>query len=226
VGQKLAWISMVLVTKAQRRSGIGTRLLNHCIEEVRADGAVAGLDATEQGRPIYLPLGFHDLYAISRWHVDRAIDRVIDAPAGVTLRPISQGDLPRLARYDRLLSGMHRPAILEHLALRQPCRAWIALSLAGEIVGFVLGREGRAATSLGPVVADSEAIALALIGRAVASADGPFILDIPQRHRAVQAWLKRHGATTPRGYMRMTLGEPGAIADPTYLFALAGPELG
>ena len=45
--------------------------------------------------------------------------------------------------------------------------------------GFVLGREGRVATSLGPVVADSEAIALALIARAAASAPGPFIIDVP-----------------------------------------------
>src|SRR5258708_5554945 len=49
LGEKLAWISMVLVTKARRRSGVGTDLLKRCIAEVQASGAVAGLDATEQG---------------------------------------------------------------------------------------------------------------------------------------------------------------------------------
>ena len=78
---------------------------------------------------------------------------------------------------------MERPAILAHLALRQPGRAWIAEDAAGRISGFVLGREGRVATSLGPVVADSEAIALALIARAAASAPGPFIIDVPEAHR-------------------------------------------
>jgi GNAT superfamily N-acetyltransferase len=62
LGDKLAWISMVLVTKARRRGGVGTGLLKRCIAEVQRSGAVAGLDATEQGRPIYLPLGFRDLY--------------------------------------------------------------------------------------------------------------------------------------------------------------------
>ena len=71
LGQKLAWISMVLVTKERRRGGLGTGLLKRCIDEVRSAGAVAGLDATEQGRPIYLPLGFRDLYRISRWHFDQ-----------------------------------------------------------------------------------------------------------------------------------------------------------
>jgi len=226
LGQKLAWISMVLVTKERRRGGLGTGLLKRCIDEVRSAGAVAGLDATEQGRPIYLPLGFHDLYPISRWHFDRVTGPAVLPPAGVTLRPIGPGDLPRLALYDRPLTGMERPAILAHLALRQPGRAWIAEDQAGKILGFVLGREGRVASSLGPVVADNEAIALALIAKAVVSAPGPFIIDVPRAHRTVQAWLKAQGATTPRGYMRMTLGEAKGLGDPANLFALAGPELG
>ena len=226
LGQRLAWISMVLVTRERRRSGLGTALLKRCIEEVRSAGAVAGLDATEQGRPIYLPLGFRDLYGISRWHFDSAKGATVPVSAGVSLRPIGPADLMKLALYDRPLTGMERPAILAHLALRQPGRAWIAEDRAGKIVGFALGREGRAATSLGPVVGDGEAIALALIAQTAVSAPGPFIIDVPQAHRAVQAWLEAQGATTPRGYMRMTLGEAKGLDDPTHLFALAGPELG
>ncbi len=225
LGQKLAWISMVLVTKDRRRGGVGTGLLKRCIEEVRSAGAVAGLDATEQGRPIYLPLGFHDLYPIARWHFDAARDAVAP-PAGVTVRPIGPADLPKLALYDRPLTAMERPAILAHLALRQPGRAWVAEDAAGKIVGFVLGREGRTATSLGPVVADSESIALALITRAATAAPGPFIIDVPTAHRAVRAWLEDQGAVSPRGYMRMTLGDAEGLDDATHVFALAGPELG
>jgi GNAT superfamily N-acetyltransferase len=226
LGRKLAWISMVLVTRERRRGGLGTGLLKHCIDEVRSAGAVAGLDATEQGRPIYLPLGFDDLYRISRWHFDHVKDGAVRPPAGIKLRPVGRADLPRLALYDRPLTGMERPAILVHLALRQPDRAWIAEDGAGKIAGFVLGREGRMATSLGPVVADGETTALALIARAAASAPGPFIIDVPEVHRAVGAWLEAQGATTPRGYMRMTLGDAKGLDDPTHLFALAGPELG
>jgi hypothetical protein len=82
------------------------------------------------------------------------------------------------------------------------------------------------ATSLGPVVADNEAIALALIGKAAAPAPGPFIVDVPVAHRAVRAWLGEQGATTPRGYTRMTLGEAKGLDDSSHVFALAGPELG
>lgn len=226
LGQKLAWISMVLVTATRRRGGVGTGLLKRCIEEVRASGAVAGLDATEQGRPIYLPLGFHDLYKISRWQLDQPDLEPVAPPAGIIIRPFAIADLPHLAIYDRSLSGMERPTILAHLAMRRPSLAWVAETPSGKIAGFGLGREGRAASSIGPVIADSEAAAVALISRASRVASGPFILDVPDCHRELRGWLVRSGAVTPRAYMRMTLGEAKGLDDAGSVFALAGPELG
>jgi hypothetical protein len=221
LGDRLAWISMVLVTETRRRGGVGTGLLKRCIAEVQASGAVAGLDATEQGRPIYLPLGFHDLYRISRWHFDGAKA----APSATDLRPLVPADLPAIIAYDCALSGMERPALLRHLASRQPNAAWVA-EMGGRLKGFVLGREGRSASSIGPVVADDETIGLALIAKAAASLPGPFIMDVPDAHAEIRHWLERQSAVSPRGYVRMTLGDAPGLNDPSHLFALAGPELG
>jgi GNAT superfamily N-acetyltransferase len=222
LGDELAWISMVLVTQARRRRGVGTGLLKRCIAEVQASGAVAGLDATEQGRPIYLPLGFRDLYSIRRWH----FDGVRTAPPAVSMQPVGPGDLLALALYDRPRSGMDRPALLTNLFTRQPGRAWMAQTAKGGASGFVLGREGRTATSIGPVVADDEATGLALIAKAASAAPGPFIIDVPEAHAGIHRWLEGQGAVSPRGYMRMTLGKAPGLDDPRHLFALAGPELG
>ena len=73
LGERLAWISMVLVAKDARRRGIGTRLLRQAIDMVRDAGRIAGLDATELGRPVYLPLGFQHVYAIWRLRLDPRI---------------------------------------------------------------------------------------------------------------------------------------------------------
>ncbi len=217
LGDKLAWISMVLVTHARRRGGVGTGLLKRCIAEVQASGAVAGLDATEQGRPIYLPLGFRDLYKISRWH----FDGVKEMASTAAVRPMTAADLPAVLVYDRELSRMERPELLMHLASRQLTMAFVADS-----GGFVLGREGRTAYSIGPVIADDEATGLALIAKAASSVSGPFIIDVPETHTEVRKWLERQGAVSPRGYVRMTLGSAPGLDDPSHVFALAGPELG
>jgi GNAT superfamily N-acetyltransferase len=225
LGQHLAWISMVLVARSRRGGGLGTRLLKRCLDEVKGSDAVAGLDATEQGRPIYLKLGFHDLYRISRWHLAAAND-VVPPPQGIAVRPFTLSDLPRLARYDRPLSGMERPTLLVHLATRQPGLAWVAETPSGKLAGFCLGREGRNATSIGPAIADTEAVALALISKVTTAARGPVILDVPDAHRNVRRWLENQRAETPRAYTRMTLGTAKKLDDPAHVFALAGPELG
>jgi len=217
LGEKLAWISMVLVTQARRRGGVGTGLLKRCIAEAQANGAVAGLDATEQGRPIYLPLGFRDLYRISRWH----FDGVKEMPPTAAVRRMAIADLPGMRVYDHELSSMNRPALLAHLAVRQP-----AMALVSDAGGFVLGREGRTAYSIGPVIADDEATGLALIAKAASSVPGPFIIDVPDAHANIRRWLERQGAVSPRGYVRMTLGSAPGLDDPSHVFALAGPELG
>ena len=217
LGGKLAWISMVLVTQARRRGGVGTGLLKRCIAEVQASGTVAGLDATEQGRPIYQPLGFRDLYKISRWH----FDGVREMPSASTVRPMTAADLPAVLVYDRSRSNMERPQLLTHLAARQPAMAFVADS-----GGFVLGREGRTAYSIGPVIADDEKTGLALIAKAAAAVPGPFIIDVPDTHADIRRWLERQGAVSPRGYVRMTLGAVPGLDDPSRVFALAGPELG
>src|SRR3954447_14761163 len=43
MGERLSWISMVLVAKHARRRGIGTRLLRRAIDSVCDEGRIAGL---------------------------------------------------------------------------------------------------------------------------------------------------------------------------------------
>ena len=220
---RLSWLGMVLTTKAWRGRGIGTHLLRRCIEAVRARGAAAGLDATEFGRPVYLPLGFADVYTLKRWHIERTPEAA-DAPTRIRLRRLTASDVPALAAYDAPRSAMARGEILAHLQSRAPYLSFVAE--AGEaIVGFVLGREGRIAHHLGPIVAESEAIALALAAQAGIAANPPFVIDVPDRHAGMRRWLEVSGAVSPRGFTRMILGEAPGLAANERIFAISGPEL-
>jgi GNAT superfamily N-acetyltransferase len=224
LGNHLSWISMVLTTRAWRGRGIGTHLLRRCIDIVRASGAAAGLDATELGRPIYLPLGFVDRFPLTRWHLERAPAPAPPPPARIRLRRAAPADLGAIAAYDRPRSGMDRAAILAHLHGRAADLAFVAEDDGG-IAGFAFGRDGRIARHVGPIVADSDAVGLALAAKATAAAAPPFLLDVPDRHAGMRAWLEASGARAPRGFMRMTFGEVPGLAAPERLYAVCGPEL-
>ncbi|MEZ0300470.1 MAG: hypothetical protein ACAH24_00250, partial [Hyphomicrobiaceae bacterium] len=225
LGPAISWISMVLVTKPSRRQGHGTRLLQRCFAEIEATGVTAGLDATELGRPVYLPLGFRDVYALSRWRAEAGQRHAVEPPHGVRVRSAGLGDLPRIVALDAAHSGFARGRIVDHLLGRAPSLAHVAERGDGTLVGYVLGRDGHAAMHVGPVVAEEERIGLALLSRAMAATPERVILDVPDRHRGITTWLLETGATAPRGFMRMLRGPCPAVEDAARIFALAGPEL-
>ena len=225
LGPAIAWISMVLVTEPARRQGLGTRLLNRCLADIERSGAAAGLDATEFGRPVYKLLGFADVYPLSRWRLEPGARRPIDPPEGVRVRPATTLDLPRIIDCDQARSGFARAAILDHLQARQPALAHVAERPDGRLVGFVLGRQGRSATHVGPVVADDEAVGLALLGSAVGRIQERVIVDVPDQHLRIRHWLVTEGGSAPRTFTRMLRGNYPPVRDATHVFALAGPEL-
>jgi GNAT superfamily N-acetyltransferase len=222
-GQRIAWISMVLVDGAHRRRGIGGALLEHCFERAERQSSIAGLDATEFGRPVYLRYGFRDLYALRRWRFDSLPDRP-SPPAALSIAPIIPSEIDEVSRYDRPRSGLDREHVLAHLLQRQPSLAFAA-RLGDTLAGYVLAREGRLATQIGPVVADSAETAVALIATAMHAGVPPYMLDVPDAHTDLTGWLEQHGATAPRGFMRMLRDRYEPIESERNVFAVAGPEL-
>ena len=221
-GPRVSWISMVLISRRYRGKGLGTMLLDRCIEAVRGSGGVPGLDATELGRPVYLPKGFCDLYPISRWRLDT---RPVAAPlpTGCTIHRLTDAALDRAIAFDAPRTRTERGSTLRYLQSQVPEHACFA-EIRGELAGYALGRPGRKSAQIGPVLADDPEVALALMSR-MAALGAPVILDVPDLHRPVTDWLQRNGAVRVRGFMRMTLGEVPGLEDPSAIFALAGPEL-
>ena len=225
LGQELSWIGMVLVAKDARRRGIGTRLLRHAIDIVRDAERIPSLDATELGRSVYLPLGFRDLYAVSRLRVEVSVPAV-PPPPGCTVRPLTPADLPAVAAFDAPRSAMERAHVLAYLLGQAPAQAFVAES-GGRIAGYVLGRPGRTAFQVGPVVADESEVALVLVSLALSRLTGPVLLDVPDEQACLRTFLDGAAAARQRGFIRMTLGAPPPGLDRSVaVFALAGPELG
>lgn len=220
-GNRFGWIAMILVTRDWQRRGIATMLIRRCLAVCDELGITAGLDATEQGRPVYLRLGFHDVYALSRFTTDRPERPAM--PTGV--RPLTDADLAEVAQYDCAVFGADRTAMLRHLLARRPDLAFVA-ERDGAPAGFVMGRDGRLATQVGPLVADGEEPARDLLAAALQHCSGPVLLDLVDRHPALRAFVAAVGFARQRGYVRMLNGRDRPFDDPGRNFIIAGPEFG
>jgi GNAT superfamily N-acetyltransferase len=223
LGERISWISMVLVDAAHRQRGIGGALLEQCFDRAERQGLIAGLDATELGRPVYLRYGFQDAYSLRRWRLDGRPERWAP-PAALSIVPIDPPAVDEVVRYDCPHSGLERGHVLAHLLQRKPRLAFAARRGDG-LAGYVLARDGRLATQIGPVVGDGAETAVALIATAMHAGAPPYMLDVPDAHAQVTGWLERQGATAPRAFTRMLRGKYPPVESERYVFALAGPEL-
>ncbi len=219
------WVCMVLVSETFRRRGLATDLMNRVIEALERDGIVPGLDATPAGREVYKNLGFEDVYRLERLWAER-VATAADAPeTPVVIAPMTAAEIDEVAGYDATTFGADRAPLLRHLYERAPELAFVAR--AGQwLAGYVLGRDGREVTQIGPVTAEDEDIAIALTRRALDELAGGAVIDAAEHQGAFTDWLKRSGFRYQRPYIRMLRGRSEPVDRTDYVFAVAGPELG
>jgi GNAT superfamily N-acetyltransferase len=217
----VGWISMVLVDRTYRRRGIAKDLIARCVALLQAKGITPGLDATEAGRLVYEPLGFLPVYALTRLAAPQV--RMDNGAAG-SIRQAVPTDIAQIIAYDARVSGLDRPHILRDLFTRVPALAHVAES-GSSLRGFILGRDGRSATLVGPVLADDTETAIALTRAALGRTAGPVYIDSLDNQTAFNAYLAERGFTVQRGFTRMLVGRSAPFDDPRRVFAIAGPEL-
>src|SRR5262249_9093880 len=205
--QRFGWISMVLVMAEFRRRGLASRLMRRCIDSLVAAGRVPVLDATPDGQQVYRSLGFQDTWGFER--LTRAAPRsaTTDAPPSdaTGIRPITDTVWPALCRYDAAAFGSDRSSLLTKLRARLPAAALYA-EREGRIAGLLLGRDGRTSSQLGPLVAEDDTVARALLAHALGAVQGPVYIDFADAKRDVRAWLDSLGFTAQRPLTRMVLG--------------------
>jgi GNAT superfamily N-acetyltransferase len=226
-GGRFAWIGMVLVAGEYRRRGVATKLMRQAMDELAAVKLVPVLDATPDGHAVYQALGFEDSWGFHRL-VRRerpATAEAAPAPADVTIRPITDADWTALCACDAAAFGAERNAVLAGLRGRLPAAELIA-ERDGRIAGLLLGRDGRIAAQIGPLIAEDDAIARALLARALDRLDGPAFVDLADAKADVRSWLEARGFSAVRPLTRMLYGRSQRFDDAARTFAVVGPEFG
>jgi GNAT superfamily N-acetyltransferase len=230
-GDRFAWISMVLVAGPYRRRGLATLLMRRALDDLATARLVAVLDATPEGRGVYAALGFVDCWGLHRVGRERRDtpgvkrQQMVAPPGDVRVRFIEQDDWPLICSYDAAAFGADRTGVLAALRGRLPPAERIALS-GGRVVGFSLGRDGRVAAHIGPVVAESDAIACALVGPALDGIDGRILIDVADEKIKLRSFLEQRGFAVVRPFTRMLHGRSQRFDDPARTFAVVGPEFG
>ncbi len=225
-GESFAWVSMVLVLPEFRRRGYASQLLRHALSHLKSRGMAAVLDATPAGHAVYRQEGFRDTWGFARYRREAReaaeFSETLEAPATRLLR---DSDWPAIAALDAPAFGADRMPLLRSLAARLPVAARV-VEQDGRLRGFILGREGREACQIGPLLADDEKTAQSLIGDVLAALPGPVFADLLDRRNAMLPWLQQQGFEFQRPFTRMVHGAPDAPGDNAEIVLVAGPELG
>ena len=222
---RIAWIGMVLVSRHARRQRLATLLLEETLRLADERGWTAMLDATAEGRQVYLPLGFRDLRPITRWGAEQ-IEGPAGAPDDVWLIIGREAELQCHAEWDAGHFGASRTTFLQALHRAQPALAVHRCGPTQETCGFSLARFGRTALQIGPLVATTPALAVDLLRATLARATAPVIVDAIDGRPLFEDALRRAGFSPRRHFIRMMRGPGAEPGRPESIFAIAGPEFG
>jgi GNAT superfamily N-acetyltransferase len=219
-GADFAWIAMVLVLPEHRRQGHASRLLRVALAEMEKQKRVALLDATPAGHEVYVQEGFRDFWGFKRFSLSNVFS------AKEKAKRLDSAHWPQILALDAIAFGGSREAVLRNLAARQPKAALVA-ERNGQVVGFVLAREGREAMQVGPLVARDGGTARELLAAALGAVSAPVYVDIADHAAPLQTWALAQGFEIQRPFTRMAHGPKSyAPGDASLVFCPAGPELG
>jgi GNAT superfamily N-acetyltransferase len=209
-GQRLAWIGMVLTRSDYRRRGLAKRLLGHCLGQADRMGIeTTGLDATDQGKPLYEKFGFHPNQEIQRW-----------SRPGEGQAPPAAGGISVIEPWrslDSLAFGADRSIMLRRLAQQNPP--------SSTAQSYLFSRPGRATAYLGPCVSEKADTARSLIEEYVQRTKCSWSWDLFPRNREALAIAKDLGFSPQRHLVRMARGKQ-LQAKENAIYAIAGFELG
>jgi GNAT superfamily N-acetyltransferase len=147
-GLRTAWVGMVLVDPDHRHRGHAMAMMEQVLEHAHRQGiATLGLDASDDGRPLYLKLGFKDATPIHRLRRE---------PAPLPARPSNVStptdrDWHAMLNYEILDWAFDRTPLLN--ALRSEPGAHVFASGVAGHSGYCIRRPGRTAAHLGPMTA-------------------------------------------------------------------------
>jgi hypothetical protein len=180
-------VGLVLVDPSQQGKGIGRKLMNTIIDD--AGSRSLQLVATQAGLKLYKQCGFREVGLIEQ-RQGTVSSPVESPPSNAVFRETNAADLETLRDLDATAFGAPRHDLVRHLLT---VGSGFVATLNGRIAGFVMKRQAGRGTLIGPVVASTDSLALALVAKAINSSTGFVRIDIPSSAEHLSHWLDAVG---------------------------------
>ena len=220
-GEQFATVGLVLVDPQHQGQGIGRQLMNAVMEE--AGPRVLQLVATQAGLTLYQRCGFSEVGAIGQHQGEPTRIPPATPPPDTVFRAFSRSDLSALTDLDAAGLGGSRKRVLAAVSEEGP---GVVAHRNGRLVGFALARQSGRGTVIGPVVADDQQLAIALVARQLEMTSGFARMDIPTDALQLQAWLEAAGLARVDRVTVMARGAVPANRSGVRLWGLVSQALG
>lgn len=217
-GEHLGSVGLVLVDGSQQGKGLGRRLMDTIIDD--AGSRSLQLMATQAGLKLYKQCGFREVGMIEQ---RQGMLAPPPAPTSVTLRAATSDDLETLIALDAAAFAAPRRELMRELLA---IGSGIVAMVDGRAAGFVMKRQGGRGTLIGPVVAHSESLAIALVAQMLNSTTGFTRIDIPVAAGELGRWLDSVGLVRVDTVIAMLRGERPEAQPGVRTFGLASQAFG
>jgi len=226
-GGRFAWVGMVLVDPEYRGRGIGTRLLERCIEHLDSLRVPCiKLDATPLGKPVYEKLGFAVEYELERWTLKRTDSDLAGGTKAEAWEAMPAPLFEFILKADGEAFGADRSGVLRSVNAEEP-RFTDGIWNAGGMEGYAFGRHGSFADHLGPWIAKDEETGARLLDRFLEQTGrGTVVTDCSAANPFVKKLLRARGFEFARPLTRMFRGRNEHPGRPELVCSILGPEFG
>jgi ribosomal protein S18 acetylase RimI-like enzyme len=219
-GADFAFLGLYIVLPAFRGKGYGKAIWDAGLAS--APGRTIGLDGVVAQQDNYRRSGFVLAHKSARW--GGTLRGLVAKRSYV--RPVTPDDMAALLAYDRTHVAADRTPFLTAWLAPSPTRQTEGYFEDGRLRGYGTIRRAVDGWKIGPLFADTPAIAEALLATLVAPADtDPVFIDVPEPNAAANDMVRRLGFTPSFETARMYLGPAPAL--PTErIFGITTLELG
>jgi GNAT superfamily N-acetyltransferase len=219
-GTDYAFLGLYIVHPAHRGKGYGKAIWDAGIAS--ASGRTIGLDGVPAQQANYRKAGFEFAYGSARW--GGSLRGLVATRSYV--RPVTLDDYFSIADFDRLHTTAPREKFLRAWLAPSPTRQTEAYIDGGRVRGYGTIRRCVTGWKIGPLFAETPAIAQTLLSTLVTpAATDPLFIDVPGPNAAAVEMVKRLGFTPAFETARMYLG-PAPELPLSQIFGITTLELG